>query len=78
MRAVIDPFDKAGHVEGVEIVHDPAVANVDFLQMKLSVVSIEIQRVTVPFSLVRIVFDKIKKTFIVVGLDAEGNYLIDG
>lgn len=65
-------------MEGVEISHDPIVVNLNFLEMKLAVVGVELQLKVVVLILFVALLNETKNVAIVVLLDAEGYDLVDG
>lgn len=53
-------FDDSGQVEGVEIVHDPAVPDYDFLKMELAVVGIEFELIATDRFFIGVSLEKVK------------------
>ena len=64
-------------MEGVEIMHDPAVPDYDFLKMKFTVVGIKFELIATDWFFIGVSLDKVKQILVVVDLDAEGNDLVD-
>lgn len=73
----VNLFDDSCHEESVEIAHNPIILDPHLLQMEIFVVCVEFDVFVVLGEFVGVVLHELKKVGVVVGFNAEWDYLVD-